>query len=60
MLQLSGRIPGALIMMCALAAEPRYHYGAQIKTKLIHIDSLVSGYDPPNLAKLTESSYAGK
>ena len=60
LLRRSGRIPGALIKMCALAAEPRYHYGTQIKTKLIHIDSLVRGYDPLNLAKLTESSYAGK
>ena len=59
-LDLSGHNPGTIIHMCALAAEPRYQYGSQIKTKLIHIDSLVRGYDPLNLAKLTESSYAGK
>ena len=55
-LQLSGQIPGALIMMCALAAEPRYHYGAQIKTKLIRIDSLVRGYDPLPSLKLAEGA----
>lgn len=43
MLHLSGRIPGAIVKMCALAAEPRYQYGAQIKIKLIHIDYLMSG-----------------
>jgi hypothetical protein len=45
-LNLSGGNPGALIKMCELAGEPRYHYGAQIKTKLIHIDSLVNGFNP--------------
>jgi len=45
-LRLSGLVPGSLIKMCALAAQPRYQYGSQIKTKLIHIDSLVSAYKP--------------
>jgi hypothetical protein len=44
LLRLSGHNPGVLIKMCALAGEPRYHYGSQIKLKLIHIDSLVDGY----------------
>ena len=59
-LKLSGRIPGALIQMCALAAEPRYHYGAQIKTKLIHIDSLVRGYDPLPPLKPAEAADDGR
>jgi len=28
--------------MCELAAEPRYHYDSRIKTRLIHIDYLMS------------------
>ena len=42
-LDLSGGVPGAIVKMCALAADPRYQYGSYIKTKLIHIDYLVSG-----------------
>jgi len=44
-LRLSRQIPGTLIKMCALAAEPRYQYGARIKTKLVHIDCLMSRHD---------------
>jgi len=40
-LHLSGRLPGAILKMCELAADPRYHYGDQIKTKLIHVDYLM-------------------
>jgi len=41
-LHLSGRLPGAILKMCELAADPRYHYGDQIKTKLIHVDYLMN------------------
>lgn len=41
-LHFSGCLPGAIVQMCALAAEPRYHYGSQIKTKVIHIDYLMN------------------
>jgi len=44
-LRLSGQVPGAMVKMCSLASNPRYQYGSQIKTKLIHIDTLVSGYN---------------
>ncbi|HZP01992.1 MAG TPA: hypothetical protein VFD30_17020, partial [Terriglobia bacterium] len=44
-LRLSGLVPGAIIKMCQLAANPRYQYGSQIKTKLIHIDYMMTGYD---------------
>ncbi len=27
--------------MCALAADPRYHFGRQIKIKLVHVDYLM-------------------
>jgi len=42
-LDLSGGAPGAIVKMCTLATDPRYQYGSYIKTKLIHIDYLVSG-----------------
>lgn len=41
-LSFSGYNPGVLVGMCKLAAEPRYHYGARIKTRMIHIDYLMS------------------
>jgi hypothetical protein len=41
-LSMSGHNPGVLVKMCELAAEPRYHYGSRIKTRLIHIDCLMS------------------
>lgn len=59
-LRLSGCSPGALIKMCAMAAEPRYHYGARIKIKLIHIDSLVRGYDPLPSLTLAEGADDGR
>ncbi len=40
-LQLSGHLPGSIVKMCELAADPRYHYGDQIKVKLIHVDYLL-------------------
>lgn len=42
-LELSSCVPGAIVKMCALAADPRYQYGSRIKTKLVHIDYLMSG-----------------
>lgn len=41
-MELSGGVPGAIVKMCALAADPRYQYGSRIKTKLVHIDYLMS------------------
>ena len=41
-LRFSGLLPGAILKMCRLAAEPRYHFGSQIKTRLIHIDYSMS------------------
>jgi hypothetical protein len=40
-LRLSGRNPGVIVRMCALAAEPRYWYGSRIKTRLIYVDGLI-------------------
>jgi hypothetical protein len=40
-LRLSGQLPGSIIKMCELAADPRYHYGDQVKVKLIHVDYLL-------------------
>lgn len=42
-LNLSGCVPGAIVKMCALAADGRYQFGKHIKTKLVHIDYLMSG-----------------
>jgi hypothetical protein len=41
-LSMSGHNPGALVTMCKLAADPRYHYGSRIKTRMIYIDYLMS------------------
>jgi hypothetical protein len=44
-LELSKQTPGAIVKMCALAADPRYQYGPRIKTKSVYIDYLMSGHD---------------
>jgi hypothetical protein len=44
-LELSKRVPGAIVKMCALGAEPRYQYGSRIKTTSVYINYLMSGYD---------------
>ena len=41
-LELSACVPRAIVKMCELAADPRYQYGSRIKTKLVHIDYLMS------------------
>jgi hypothetical protein len=40
-LELSGYLPGAIVKMCALAAQPGYQHGRHIKNKLVHIDYLM-------------------
>jgi AAA ATPase domain len=42
-LHLSAHLPGSIVKMCELAAEPRYHYGDQVKVKLVHLDYLLQG-----------------
>jgi hypothetical protein len=42
-LHLSGHLPGSIVKMCGLAADPRYHYGDQVKVKLVHLDYLLQG-----------------
>jgi hypothetical protein len=42
-LHLSGLWPGSIVKMCELAVGARYHYGDQIKTKLVHVDYLLRG-----------------
>jgi hypothetical protein len=42
-LHLSGCLPGCIVKMCELAADPRYRYGDQIKVKLVHVDYLMQG-----------------
>ncbi len=43
-LHLSGHLPGSIVKMCELAADPRYHYGDQVKIKLVHVDYLLQGH----------------
>jgi hypothetical protein len=43
LLRLSGNLPGAIVKMCRLASNPRYHYGDRVKLKLIHVDYLMQG-----------------
>jgi AAA domain len=42
-LALSGNVPGAIVSMCALAADPRYHFGNRIKTRTVYLDYLRRG-----------------
>lgn len=50
-LHLSGYLPGAIVRMCELAADPRYHFGDQVKIKLVHMDYLLhaNGFSSPCL-----------
>jgi hypothetical protein len=43
-LHLSGHLPGSIVKMCELAADPRYHCGHQVKVKLVHVDYLLQGH----------------
>jgi len=49
-LHLSGHLPGSIVKMCEMAADPRYHYGDQVKIKLVHVDYLLQGNRFPSLA----------
>jgi hypothetical protein len=40
-LHLSGNLPGAIVKMCELAANPRYHCDDRVKLKLVHVDYLL-------------------
>jgi hypothetical protein len=53
-LRLSGHLPGSIVKMCELSADPHYRYGDQIKVKLVHVDYLLQGNRLPSL---TASSY---
>jgi hypothetical protein len=44
-LELSKRVPGAIVKMCTLAADPRYQYGLRVKMKSVYIDYLMSRHD---------------
>jgi hypothetical protein len=46
LLELSGSLPGAIIGMCAAAADHRYHFHGRIKTKLLHVDYLMQRHEP--------------
>ena len=44
-LELSKQIPGAIVKMCMLAADPRYRFESRIKIKSVYIDYLMSGHN---------------
>jgi len=44
-LELSKQVPGAIVKMCSLAADPRYQYESRIKIKSVYIDYLMSGHN---------------
>ena len=44
-LELSKQIPGAIVKMCMLAADPRYQFESRIKIKSVYIDYLMSGHN---------------
>ena len=46
--------PGAIVKMCALAANPRYHFGNQVKLHLLHVDYLMQA-DPAHRFLLAET-----
>jgi Cdc6-like AAA superfamily ATPase len=43
-LRFSGNLPGAIVKMCELAANPRYHYGDRVKLKLVQMDYLLQSH----------------
>ena len=40
-LRTSERLPGAIVKMCARAADPQYHYGNRIESRLLHVDYMM-------------------
>jgi hypothetical protein len=44
-LELSARVPGAIVKMCALAADPQYQHGLCIKTQSVYLDYLLIGHE---------------
>ena len=46
-LKFSGNLPGSIVKMCQLAADPRYHYGDQVKVRLLHVDYLLRTHQLP-------------
>jgi hypothetical protein len=40
-LDLSECLPGAIVKMCELASDSRYHYRDRIKTRVVHVDYLL-------------------
>ncbi|HUJ32318.1 MAG TPA: hypothetical protein VLY23_13620 [Candidatus Acidoferrum sp.] len=53
-LRLSGNLPGAIVKMCELAANSRYHCGDHIKMKLLRVDYLMQS-NQQAIAHLTNS-----
>jgi len=44
-LKLSKRVPGAIVKMCALAADPRFQYGSRVMIRSIYINYLMNGHE---------------
>jgi hypothetical protein len=55
-LRASGKIPGAIRAMCALAREPRFQAGGHIKTRLLRTEFLIGM--APNLTEILPNAPA--
>jgi len=40
-LRLGERLPGAIVKVCARAADPEYHFGGRLETRLLHVDYMM-------------------
>ena len=40
-LRFSERLPGAIVKMCARAADAQYHFGGRVETRLLHVDYMM-------------------
>jgi hypothetical protein len=45
-LRTSGRLPGSILQLCALAKQPAYRSQAHLKTALLQIDARISSHHP--------------
>jgi hypothetical protein len=50
LLRVSGHLPGSIVKMCELAANPRYQYGRRVKLRLLHVDYLLRSNRFPSTA----------
>ena len=57
MLRLSGRLPGAIVKMCARAGDAQYHFGGRVETRLLHVDYMMQFSYRPRRAAASQAAY---